>query len=108
MGTRLQFQTILEDILGVPPNSKKVFFQPPNGTMMDYSDPGVIIYRWDDEDLKHADDISYNRTRRYQVTYIGHDPDSAIPDKIAALPYSRFDRSFAAENLNHTVYNVFF
>jgi hypothetical protein len=42
------------------------------------------------------------------VTVIDQDPDSEIPDKVAQLPMTTFDRWFAANNLNHDVFDVYF
>jgi len=42
------------------------------------------------------------------VTVIDQDPDSEIPDKVAEMPMSLFNRFYTADNLNHDVYNVFF
>lgn len=82
-----------------------VYFQPPNGLKMEYP---CIVYNWDDERVLFADNGPYRRKKRYQVTVIDRDPDSILPDMVAALPYSSFDRAFPADNLNHYVYNVFF
>jgi len=46
--------------------------------------------------------------KRYKVTVIDPDPDSLIPDKVASLPSAVFNRFFAANNLNHDVYNLYF
>jgi hypothetical protein len=42
------------------------------------------------------------------VTVIDRNPDSEIPDKVAALPMTLFNRWFAADNLHHDVFNVYF
>lgn len=68
----------------------------------------AIVYERDDEDVKHADNGSYLRTKRYKVTVIDRDPDSLIPDRVGALPLSSFSSHFVAENLNHDVYSVYF
>jgi len=52
--------------------------------------------------------VPYNHTKRYQVKVIDRDPDSDIPDQVAAIPMSLFNRFYTAENLNHDVYSVFF
>lgn len=101
MAQRLELQALLENILG----SENVYFQPPNNVSMLYPS---IVYQRDFYDIRHADDISYKSQKRYQVTVIDRDPDSVIPDKIAALPTCSFDRFFIADNLNHSVFNLFF
>jgi hypothetical protein len=42
------------------------------------------------------------------VTYIDRNPVSPVPDKLADLPMSTFERFFTAGNLNHDVYNIYF
>ena len=42
------------------------------------------------------------------VTVIDRDPDSDIPNLVAALPTSSFNRFFVADGLNHTVYTIYF
>ena len=101
MAPRLQLQSLLEDILG----SRNVYFQPPANVQMQYP---CIIYERDSADTKFADDIPYRYTKRYQVTVVDRDPDSQIPDRIAALPLCSYSRFFTADDLNHDVYNLFF
>lgn len=67
-----------------------------------------ILYKRDAADSQFAGNTPYRYTKRYQVTYISQDPDSEIPDKIAALPMCVFDRHYAVRNLNHDVFSLFF
>ena len=99
MGQRLQLHQLLETFVD------NVYFQPPTNIKLDYP---CIIYKRDFADTKFADDKPYNHTKRYQVTVIDQDPDSEIPDKIAAMPMTLFNRFYTVDNLNHDVYNVFF
>lgn len=99
MGSREELHNVLTLIA---PN---VYFQPPEGFKMEYP---CIIYRRDDEDVKHADGIPYNRRWRYQVTVVSKDPDFAENIALKSLPYSEFDRFYIADQLNHDVYNLFF
>jgi len=101
MGQRVDFQVILEELLG----SGAVFFQPPTNFKMVYP---CIVYRRDDVRPEHANNKLYQSTTRYQVTVIDRNPDSVIPDKVAQLPMTNFDRFFTADNLNHDVFNVYF
>jgi len=68
----------------------------------------AIVYHRDYELVNHADDVPYKQRKRYLVTVIDRDPDSGIPDKIGALPLCAYDRFYAADNLNHDVYKLFF
>ena len=99
MGQRLTLHQILETI------APKVYFQPPTNVRLEYP---CIVYHRDFADTKFADDEPYNHTKRYMIIVIDRDPDSEIPDKVAALPMSLFNRFYIADDLNHDVYNVYF
>jgi hypothetical protein len=99
MGQRLTLHQILETI------APKVYFQPPTNVRLEYP---CIVYHRDFADTKFADDAPYNHTKRYMIIVIDRDPDSEIPDKVAALPMSLFNRFYTADDLNHDVYNVYF
>lgn len=107
--SRLQIQTLLENLNGGdedhPELKIKVYFQPPPNVQMQYP---CIVYRRDSAVSLFANNKPYRFVQRYSVTVIDRDPDSAIPDKIAALSTSTFNRSYVADNLNHDVFNVFF
>ena len=100
-GTRLEFQTVLEGLLG----TDHVYFQSPRNEEMSYP---AIVYNRDYQGVAYADNLPYTRKKRYQVTVIDADPDSLIPDKVAELPMATYDRHFTADNLNHDIYNVYF
>lgn len=101
MGTRLELHEIFVNILG----SRYVYFQPPENLKIKYP---CIIYKKSTPTIKFANNSSYINKKRYSVTIIDADPDSTIPDKVAALPYCTFDRHFTSDNLNHDVYNLYF
>lgn len=101
MGRRIELQALLETLLG----SQNVYFQPPPSVMMKYP---AIVYNLDAIDTEFADNSPYNRTKRYQVTVMDRNPDSAIPDKIGALPMCLFSRHFVVDNLNHDVFTLYF
>lgn len=101
MGTRLELQELLADLLG----SKNVYFQPPATLHMNYP---CIVYNRDDINMSYADNHPYRHKKRYQITVIDENPDSSILDKVAALPLCSYERFFAADNLNHDVFNLFF
>ena len=93
---------ILTEIAG---EGVKVYFQPPPNLEMTYP---CIRYERDSAETQFASNRPYRYTKRYQVMVIDRNSDSPIPDKIAALPMCTFDRWYAAENLNHDVFNLFF
>jgi hypothetical protein len=99
MGRRLQLHQLLETF------TENVYFQPPTNIQLKYP---CIIYKRDFAETKFADDKPYNHTKRYMVMIIDQDPDSDIPDKVASMPMSLFNRFYTADNLNHDVYSVFF
>ena len=101
MVTRLDFQTLLEGIQ----DGVSVYFQPPENVAIQYP---CIIYNRDLHAVNYADNEPYTRKIRWQVTVIDRDPDSAIPDLIAALPLSRFVRHFTTSGLNHDIFDVYF
>lgn len=101
MARRLQLQTLLEAILG----TRAVYFQAPPSTGMEYP---CFLYQVDSEKADFADNRTFRRTTRYQITWIGRDPDSSTPEKIADLPMASFSRRFTSDNLNHVVYNLYF
>lgn len=68
----------------------------------------AIVYNRDFQTVDYADNLPYSRTIRYQITVIDHDPDSLIPDKVAALPLTRYVRHFTTENLNHDIYDLYY
>jgi hypothetical protein len=101
MAPRQELQDLLKEILG----TDNVYFQPPTNVVLSYP---CIIYKRDLSRTQFADNAPYQRHIRYQVTVIDRDPDSGIPEKVAALPMCLFDRFYTADNLNHDVFNLFF
>lgn len=101
MDQRLRLQALLESILG----SKNVYFQPPATVTMAYP---AIVYQRSNLDTKFAGNRPYRLTKQYEVTVIDRDPDSPFPDRVAALPMSRFSSHFVVDNLNHDVFSLFF
>lgn len=99
MGLRQDLHLLLETFT---PN---VYFQPPTNIKMVYP---CILYNRDFSHTEFADGEPYRNTLRYAVTVIDRDPDSVIPEKIAAMPMCVFNRHFTADGLNHDVYNVYF
>lgn len=101
MARRLTLHQLLKELLG----SDQVYFQSPSNVQMKYP---CIVYSHDATDTIFADNSPYRRTARYTVTVISTDPDSPIFEKVANLPMCTFDRSYPADNLNHSVYSLYF
>lgn len=83
----------------------RVYFQPPSNLEMQFP---CIVYNRDSADTEFAGNKPYRYTKRYEVTIIDRDPDSPIPDKVAALPQCTHSSTFAVDNLNHDVFNLYF
>lgn len=100
MAPRTELQTLLEGVLG----STNVYFQPPATLMMSYP---CIVYARDGARPKFADNKPYLNLKRYQVTVIDRNPDSLVPDRVAELPLSSFDRHYVSSGLNHDVFTLY-
>lgn len=101
MASRLELQKLLEKLLG----SRNVYYQPPESIMMAYP---AIRYTKTKIDSKYANDKKYSKMRCYEIIVIDNKPDNEIIDKILELPYSRFDRHYKSDNLNHDVITLYF
>jgi hypothetical protein len=101
MSSRLELQTLLENILG----SANVYFQPPESIKMRYP---AIVYGLSDIKNVYANDGVYLSKRKYSVTVIDANPDSLIVGYVASLPTSWFERHYEAGNLNHDVFTLNF
>lgn len=101
MGSRLELQTLLEEILG----SRNVYFQPPASIRMNYP---AIVYSRSDIVNTHANNAVYAQTKAYEVVVIDFDPESQIVDKVSKLPMCMFDRHYTVDNLNHDVFVLYF
>lgn len=97
---RLELSEILNDI----PDIKEVYFQPNEGTRLEYP---CILYTRDPTYTESADNIKYLTKGRYEVTLIDHLPDHTAFDVLLNLPYSRHVNSFVADGLNHHVFDLY-
>lgn len=100
---RLELHEKLCEILG----SRYVYYQPPSNIQMHYP---CIIYHPNPSEDRHADNLRYLTWYSYTVQIIAHDPEfelfDSFPDNFiyATETASRF----AAENLNHANYKIYF
>jgi hypothetical protein len=101
MAQRLELQARLEDLVG----SRNVYFQPGTNVEMEYP---CIVYTRSRILTRWANNFPYFLKDRYMVTVIDRDPDSVIVDKVARMPLCSYDRSFTADQLNHTVFTIYF
>ena len=101
MGRRLELHEMLCEALG----SRNVYFQPPASKVMEYP---CIRYNLSDIDNVYADNLPYLQNTAYQITVIDRDPDSAIVERVSKIPGIRFNRYYTAENLNHTIFILYY
>ena len=101
MGTRLDLQRQLEEILG----SKYVYFQPPESIKLNYP---CIIYSLSDIYARNADDMHYSMQKAYNIMVISRDPDNTIAESILELPKTRFDRRYVVDNLYHDILTLYY
>lgn len=85
--------------------SNNVYFQPPESIKLSYP---AIIYNLNDLQTNHANNKLYGLAKQYVVTYITRDPDDPIVDKLIALEYCRFQRSYRSDGLNHYIFEIFY
>ncbi len=102
MGSRIDLQSKLEDILG----SRNVYFQPPENLKIKYP---AIIYSLNKINLRFADNTPYMKGKNYTVILIHTDPDNEVVDNmLAAFSYISFERNYVSENLYHYVFELYF
>lgn len=98
---RIELHALLVGILG----SENVYFQPPSSILMEYP---AIVYSRSAIDNKQANNKIYKQDVKYSITLIDDDPDSQYISEILALPKCKFDRSFSADDLNHTIFTLYY
>lgn len=99
--SRLDFDRFIKSKINV----EHVYFQPPSTVRMEYP---AILYNLADIKNIHADNLHYQHFKAYQLMLITSNPDDPNIDIIAGLPMCQFDRWYAADNLNHYVYTIFY
>lgn len=67
-----------------------------------------IVYQMDNARTEFAGNKPYMYSKRYQISVIDRNPDSVIPDAIAALESAIFSTHFTANNLHHSVFSLYF
>lgn len=101
MSKRLELHEKLCNILG----SRQVYFQPPASVKMQYP---AIVYSRNLLPNTFANDQVYKQDRSYKVIVIDKNPDSELVDKISQLPMCSWTTHYAADNLNHDVFNLYY
>lgn len=101
MAKRLELQSKLEAMLG----SRNVYYQPPASIQMKYP---AIRYSKAKIDSTKANNKNYISKNRYEIIVISATPDHPVIESILELPYSSYDRWYAADNLNHDVITLYY
>jgi len=102
MARRLQLHEKLCEILG----SRNAYFQPPPSVKLNYP---CIIYKIAKRERTKANNASYIKRIRYDVTVITKDPDSDLPDRLLdSFLYIEHDRTYPADNLYHDVFTLYY
>lgn len=101
MGTTLELQNKLKDILG----SDHVYFQPPSNRNMTY--PCIVFTRGSGSQMD-ANNKTYRFVKRYSVTYISFDPDPDIIEQLLeAFQMIKYDQHFVSDTLQHDVFSLY-
>ena len=101
MGRRVQLHQLLKTTI----NSENVYFQPPPNLQLKFP---CVIYKRALGDTKFADNKPYNHQVGYLLQVVDADPDSLLPEKIAELPKCVFERHYTTNNMNYTLYNIYY
>ena len=101
MGTRLELQSKLEELLGC----RHVYFQPPESVKMEYP---AIVYSRSSIKKVSANNTGYLRMNKYSVVVIDKKPDNPVISMLLMLPYCAYDTSYKSENLYHDVLTLYF
>lgn len=101
MADRIELQSLLEELLG----SRHVYYQPPTNVQMVY--PAIKYSKKSIESI-YANDARYSFNDCYELIVIDTKPDNPVIIKLMKLPYCSFDRTYSADNLNHTVLTLFY
>ena len=101
MGTRLELQSKLEELLG----SKNVYYQPPESLRIEYP---AIIYSKNKIDVRRADNSPYRMNTSYSITVVDRRPDHPVIQKLLELPYCSYDRNYKSDNLSHDSLTLYY
>lgn len=101
MGTRIELQSMLENILG----SKNVYYQSPPSTGMKYP---AIKYDKNRITSDYANNKKYRNKISYNLIVIDKRPDNPVIQKLLELPYCSYDRMYRSDNLYHDSLTLYY
>lgn len=88
------------------PDSNHIFFNPPSTIYMEYP---CILYERNDMPTWDANNSKYIINTRYVITIISEDVDDPMPeDLLKTFGHCSFDREYNADNLHHTVFDLYY
>ena len=99
--TRVELHHKLVEMLG----SNNVYFDPPENFKLKY--PCIVYYLEGLADIP-ADNQTYRRLHRYNLTYITTKAEDPFAEELAALRYCTLTRPFAVSDLHHWSYTLFY
>ena len=99
--TRVELDRILRATLG----SSNVYFDPPESFKLRYP---CIVYDLGAHNERKADNSTYIRTKRYNMTYITMDADDPMVDTLEDLEYCHLNRPYASDGLFHYAFDIYF
>ena len=101
MGSRIDLQKLLENILG----SDHVYYDPPETVKIKYP---AIIYSKNGVQSKRADDSRYQTLTRYDLIVIDRRPDNPVIENLLDLSYCSYDRHYVSDNLHHDSLTIYY
>ena len=101
MGTRIQLQSKLEEILG----SSNVYYQKPPSTGMRYP---AIVYSKSKIESTYANNNKYSMNTRYDLIVVDKRPDNPVITELLRLPYCSYDRMYKSDNLYHDSLTLYY
>lgn len=101
MGTRLDLQAKLEELLG----SRHVYYQPPDTVKMEYP---AIRYSREGIKVQHANNSTYKKDYRYDIVVISRQADEPVIEKLLELPRCSYGAHYKADNLYHDTLTLYF
>ena len=101
MKTRLEVQSMLDDVLG----SQNVYFQAPPNTGMKYP---CIVYRFENFRIDHADNKPYVMTGRWEIHHMYKSIKNDLKEKmIFVAPYVSYDRRIVTDGVYNDYYTIY-
>lgn len=101
MEHRPDLQEYLVEKSGTP----NVYFQPPENLQLNYP---AVVYSRSKVSTQYADNAPYKIIPGYDLVVIDEDPDSVIVKNLMRLPCCRWNRHYAADNLNHDSFTLYY